>query len=609
MCGILGTVNVPFGKEVLDTISHRGPDDEGTQAFEIGVNAKVYFAHRRLSIVDLSAAGHQPMSSKCGRFAIVFNGEIYNHIELRKKLTNIAFTGHSDTETIVNYLAEFGIEKVIDFNGIFAFALLDKKKGLLYLVRDRYGVKPLYYSEEANKLFFSSELKPILKLKNSTELCTDQLRTFLQLRYNPSPETLFKNINKLTPGHYLVVNIHDFTSKIFSFLKPVQKQKITFEEALNGYEEKFENAIKRQLMSDVPIGMLLSGGLDSAMVCYYAQKHLDKQIQTFTVGFDDSTHYTDEISDANSSARILNTKHTEIKISETDFDSVFSKCVNIIEEPLGTTSVIPMFYLNQEVSKHVKVALTGQGADEPLGGYTKYQGEWWHQRLPHTLLTLAKPLSNFHFPAKYRRALNSLSERDAVKRFNNIYTVFDNKEIIQMTGGIANTVPPIEYMYNLMGGKNLNSLDAIMAIDLHLSLADDLLLYTDKISMNFSFEARVPILDNDLVDYILSLPVAYRIKRNNGKYIHKKLAEKILPKEIVNRPKKGFQSPTDNWFKGTMSSKYKSLLTDSSSVFSNYINKESVLQIFKEHQTSTKNREKELFMLVSFYYWCQYFLR
>ncbi|NPA37968.1 MAG: asparagine synthase (glutamine-hydrolyzing) [Chlorobi bacterium] len=602
MCGIIGAVNKSISEEQIKSIKHRGPD--ANDIFNYSDNDySLSFGHVRLSIQDLSEAGHQPMFSECGKFVIVFNGEIYNHFDLRIKLSGVKFKGHSDTETIVNYIAKFGIESIKDFNGIFAFGLFDVKNRKLFIVRDRFGVKPVYYNMWDKGIMFSSELRP-LQLAFESKIDKDNLASLLKLRYNAAPTTLYDNMSKLKPGHILEYDLDNYNYEVKSFISSVSiNKKISFDEAVNKYGELFEKAVKRQLLADVEVGILLSGGIDSALVTYFAQKYSSKPIKTFTVGFkvdDDS----DEAEDARESSDILGTDHHEILIDETEFESVFEKCIDIIEEPLGTTSVIPMYYLNRLVSEHgLKVVLTGQGADEPLGGYTRYRGEMMHDKLPVGVLKLLKPFLGFVRDETIYRALYALSEPDTIKRWEKIYTLFNDYEIKKLIGKedkVSNNL--IRYFYELLNGKDKDSTNAMMSNDLRMNLSDDLLLYTDKISMHFSIEARVPLLDNELIEFVESLPVEYKIKGKEGKYIHKKFAERVLPNEIIYRKKKGFKSPTERWFKEGKGEMFKNMLIDNESSFSRVFNVNEVKRIFDLHKKGIRNLEKQLFTLISLYY-------
>ncbi len=605
MCGIVGTVNKPFDKSLLELIAHRGPDDRDVVSFRTNEN-EIHLGHVRLSIQDLSAAGHQPMRSACGRFVIVFNGEIYNHMDLREKLADIEWRGHSDTETIVNYIARFGIESIKDFNGIFGFCLMDIECQKLYLVRDRYGVKPIYYHVDEKTLVFGSEIRPIRKLVD-VAIDKDNLATLLKLRYNPAPTTLYDTIKKLRPGHILTYDLNSYELEISSFITPVRvDETISFDEALGRYGELFEQAIKRQLLADVEVGVLLSGGIDSALVAYYAQKYSDKPIKTFTIGFEEDDE-SDETLDAAETARILGTEHYEIKITAGEFEEIFRECIDIVEEPLGTTSIIPMYYLNRLVASHgIKVVLTGQGADEPLGGYARYRGEMMYGKVPGFVFGMLKPFAGFIKNESIYRAVHSLGETDKLSRWQKIYALFSDKEIRSLIGADeTKSRELIEYFYNLLDGKSKDSTNAMMSNDIRMNLCDDLLLYTDKISMHFSIEARVPMLDNDLIDFVESLPLKYKIRGKEGKYIHKKFAESVLPKEIIYRKKKGFKSPTEQWFKGEKGLKYKNMMTNSDSVLGRFFDLDEVGRIFDLHLNGKRNMEKQLFTLISIYYWME----
>lgn len=600
MCGILGSINFDFDDSVLDTIKHRGPDFGKITKY----NKKdlVCFGHRRLSIVDLSESGNQPMETKDEQYSIIFNGEIYNHLELRKDLKEVAFNGHSDTETILNYIAKKGINCVSDFNGIFAIGLLDNINNKLYLVRDAFGVKPLYYYISNNQLIFSSEIRPIKKMI-STKLQVENLAELLKLRYNPAPETLYDNIKKLRPGHILEFDLNNYKCSITSFIKTISiNRNATLHNSIDKYGQLFENAIKRQLMSDVEIGTLLSGGVDSALVTYFAAKNLDYKIKSYTVGFEEENP-VNELIYARESAAILNTDHHEILLTQDDFVNGLKKISQIVEEPLGTTSIIPMYYLNQEVSKSLKVVLTGQGADEPLGGYDRYKGEIFRKYIPSVLFDVTKPFSHLIKNEKISRSLNSLGEKENIKRFENIYSLFSDEEILKLIHSKdVNSYSKIKYFYDLLDCKSKESVEAMMSIDTRMNLADDLLIYTDKVSMNFGLETRVPLLDNELVSFIETLPYSLKIRKGVGKFIHKEFAKVVLPEKIVNRKKLGFQSPTNKWFKEDLGSYYINELSKGESNFFRVFDKKEVLKLFKIHQSGV-NKEKQIFLLLSIYYW------
>lgn len=609
MCGIFGTINLPFNRDVLDVLAHRGPNDFGIESITLK-GKLVSFGHRRLSILDLSSQGHQPMFSADRKSLIVLNGEIYNHLMLKENLSGIKFRGHSDTETIVNYINQCGIKSVNNLNGIFAFAFLDAQASKLFLVRDPFGVKPLYYVVTDNTLIFSSEIKPILKL--TQDKCNiDSIAELLRLRYNPAPDTLFQNIKKVRPGHIIEMDLNSNILKPeeTSYIQGVTSySNLTFKDAVDQYGQLFDAAVKRQLLSDVEIGILLSGGVDSALVAACAQKYSNHKLKAFTIGFSGS-HQADEINAAKETARVLGLESYYSKINFTDFLSVFDKCISIVEEPLATTSIIPMFYLAELASKHVKVVLTGQGADEPLGGYLRYQGLLYKEFMPKPILKLlgriAAPLQLKN--EKWRRAFASFGEDDEIMQFLNIYSVFTDIEIKELIG-IEDTKShgKIRYFYELLHSQKMkSSVERMMNIDMRMNLADDLLLYTDKITMNYSLECRVPILDIELIKFVESLPVAYRVKINQTKIIHKEFAKKLLPETIIQRKKKGFQSPTHRWFQDNMGIIQDRLL-DKSSKFANIFNLHYVNVVLNQHKINV-NREKQIFLLLGIQNWLELF--
>lgn len=607
MCGILGSVNIPIDKEDLNLISHRGPDSCGLELFSSGTN-EVFLGHRRLSILDLSEAGHQPMISDCGDYCIIFNGEIYNHEELRTHLQNVKFRGHSDTETLLYYLKDRWVDGLCDLNGVFAFAFFDFKTNKALIARDPHGVKPLYYIQQRNSFLFSSEIRAIEKFSEK-KVSKENLATLLTLRYNPSPYTLFEDVKKVRPGHNVLIDFSQSNISIVhsSYVKnSTDKYKGSFHSAVGDFSRELEAAVNRQLMSDVEVGVLLSGGVDSAVVAALAQKQLNYKMKAFTVGFEGQDK-NNEIDDAARTAELLGLDHHYVKIGFDDFIGTLAKCNSIIEEPIATTSHIPMYFLSELASQHVKVVLSGQGADEPLGGYTRYQGEYLHHLLPKFLLkggvSFLKLLAFKN--ESLNRGISSLAEHNDVTRFIKAYSIFSNEEILKLIGISENRAATlVDYLYNSIDCKNIcNSVARMMKIDARANLSDDLLMYSDKITMNFSLENRVPLLDLDLVRFIESLPLKYRIKLGKRKIILKEAAKNIIPTEIINRPKKGFKSPTDIWFK-TNIEEIKELLLSSKSEFSSFFSQKAVKVILDKH-VAGYNKEKQIFLLLSLYFWFQ----
>ena len=550
MCGILGSVNIAHTDGFLNEIEHRGPDSSGMESFKIEGN-HVNLLHRRLSIVDLSEAGNQPMSSEDNQSCIVFNGEIYNHLELKNLLNHIEFKGHSDTETIVNYFRGVSLkENLYNLNGIFAFAYLDKIEKKLYLVRDRFGIKPLYYYFDGDKMMFSSEIRPIKSYLNPS-LDRGAMINSLKMRYTPSPFSPYEGIKKVEPGQIITFDLKEKSIGINKtyYIKPLLNagRKSNKNRLVQEYGDLFEKAVERQLMADVDIGILLSGGVDSALVAAIATEKSKIKPKAFTIGFE-GKHEADEIVYAKQTAEILGLDHFSKKIGYQDFIGEIKEIIKIVEEPIGTTSIVPMFFLSKLAASQVKVVLSGQGADEPLGGYKKYKA------LP--LLEKARPfngatawLNNFDFiynkNENLRRVINSMQERDVLNSWMEFNAISSLKEITDILKPKVrkNTLKSFHEKQRVLHSiwekrmpPKYNIKDLFLYFDSRTSLSDDLLMYTDKITMHHSLECRVPILDNDLMEFIESLDSQYKFNAKNGKIIHKEFAEKIFA--IGNHSKK-----------------------------------------------------------------------
>lgn len=602
MCGILGSVNIPIDEKTLALLKHRGPDRQAILSTHVARN-DIYMAHTRLSIVDLSEAGNQPMESECGNYVLIFNGEIYNHLKLRHELKFSEFKGHSDTETLLHLLIEQGVHALEKLNGIFAFAFLDKRKGKLLLARDSFGVKPVYFYKKSNRLVYSSEIRPIQRFVQS-QLNPKSLGLLLSLRYVPSPYTLFCDIYKLRPGHYCVFTIteQDVTSEVRPFITRVSEPiDVSFGEAVDLYGEKLRTAVDRQLMGDVDMGILLSGGIDSAVIAGLASRKM-KNMKAFTVGFD-SSYKANEIEFAAETATYFGLEHHVVKMDASDFFNVFAECSRIVEEPLATTSFIPMYYLSKLASEFVKVVLTGQGADEPLGGYGRYQGELLKNKYPDFLFKVMRWLVRVSGTKSETllRGARSLTEKDEIRRFMLVYSLFTPDEVRRMIGyDVQDSVCELlSYYYDILTKETQTSVDKMMSLDLRMDLADDLLMYTDKITMNFSLECRVPMLDIELIHYLESLPLSYKVKRGKTKIIHKAFAERFLPKSFIDRPKLGFKSPADIWFR-EKSEWVESILLNGK--VADDISKVEISKIISQHKMGY-NRMKQIFLLLSVNEW------
>ncbi len=609
MCGLLGSFNYIINNKAINSIHHRGPDSQDVYQY-----GNLSLGHVRLSIVDLSSAGSQPMHSENKRFTLIFNGEIYNHLDLRKRLTFKNFRGHSDTETILYYLQEFGIESVKDFNGIFALALLDKQLNKLYIVRDPFGVKPLYYYKKAGKIIsFSSEIKPLFALGAKKEFNHNLLPTYLKLRYVPAPDTLFKNVFKVATASILVIDVASqsiIEEKPFHSI-PAQNKNINKEEALEEYDFLLKDAVKRQLMGDVPVSMLLSGGVDSALLAKLIKDVSNVNIKTYTGGYHLKDDTINELDDAEESAKILGVENEKVIIAESSFNQIFPELIKNIEEPLGSTSIFPIHFLAKQIHKDgYKVTLTGQGVDEPWGGYRRYNPQQSIETLNSLPIPFLGALKKKIKNDGVRRAINDIEKKERAQRFNESYSLFDDamlKDLLKATNTNHTSTAVIKEKLNLYELGSRNAVEAMMILDARMNLSDDLLLYTDKISMQHSIETRVPFLDIELMAFAESLPSNLKVDLFKNKYLHKKLAEKHLPKNIIYRKKRGFYAPTKKWFEGQTGLDLEEQMLSDTGLFSQLFNKEEIRNYFTQHRQKKVNYEKQLFLLSSFYHWTKVF--
>lgn len=604
MCGILGSVDQPFDQNLVNLLRHRGPDGSGLWTADVGQH-RVTLGHTRLAILDLTPTGHQPMQTRCGQAALVFNGEVYNHHEFRQQLGPIDFRGSSDSETVLEWLAARGPKGLVPLNGIFGMAWLDVPAARLYLARDPFGVKPLYYYSDSRRFVFASEIRPIRRLVED-EIDLSNVAEVLRFRYSPSPDTLFSKIRKVRPGHVVEVDLSGTELSVIetSYLpEPPDRASTPFRDAVHTYGSLVERAVERQLMSDVEVGMLLSGGIDSALVGTFAQRHSPYRMKAFTVGYTEADD-TDEVGDAAETSAALGLEHHVTRISGDDFLSGVRQLVSIIEEPLATTSIVPMFYLSRLAAEHVKVVLSGQGADETVGGYRRYQAEVLHDFVPRFVTRLLGRLPHDVRLKNdaLRRGLKSFAIANDMDRFLDVYSVFDSSEIEALIGRPDDrSASRIRYFFDLLRCRERSrSVEKMMALDLRMNLADDLLLYTDKVTMHHSLECRVPLLDLELVRFVESLPVDYRVRLRRGKFIHKQFGSSVLPAAIVNRRKKGFLSPAGAWFR--RKSTVREILLDRTSRFASYFDLQAVERLLRDHEAG-HNRERHIFLLLNLNYW------
>lgn len=617
MCGIAGIFNYgsfsPVDPKTLvqmtRVVSHRGPDDEG---FFMGQNRRVGFGHRRLSIIDLSG-GHQPMSNADETFWLVFNGEIYNFRELKKELEarNHYFRTSSDTEVIIHMYQEYGEKGFDRLNGIFAFAIYDQKKECLILARDHFGVKPLYYAAVNGSLIFGSEIKAILESEYvQRELDFTSLNSFLTFRYNPSPQTMFRNIMRLPPGNYLKVSF-DVGVKIDTFCEdaPVTRTNISENEACEEYQRLLDSAVHRQMISDVPIGLLLSGGVDSAAIGFLMQRHSHERIKTFSIGFSGNGDFN-ELHDARRSAEFIGSDHYQLEIDQQSYMEFFFKSFLFTEEPIAEPTIPALYYVCRLAAQHLKVVLAGQGADEPLAGYPRYVGEYYLNKFAGLLRLL--PLSTVarFLPRneRFKRAVYASQFKSEVERFLGIYTLFTREQKQQLlSDDTKHKVTDVDQdlVSRLYSRSRMLSdpLSKILYIDTRMLLPDNLLLFNDKISMANSLEMRVPFLDLELIKFLESLPSSFKLKGRKRKYIHKKAVGKWLPQEIIQRKKRAFDTPMDTWLQSDLADTARRIVNAKDSFCSNYFMPDYVNGLIEKHQSRKENFRRHIFALLCLELW------
>ncbi len=615
MCGIAGLVTRLDGLDLsatlagmADSISHRGPDDEGFLEARAGP-WRVGLAHRRLSIIDLST-GHQPLGNEDGRIQIVFNGEIYNFQGLRDELIAAGhrFTTHSDTETIVHAYEEWGDDCVVRLRGMFAFAIWDGVKERLLLARDRFGKKPLFLHESAGTLLFASEIKSILAFPG-VERKVDQaaLWEYLAYRYVPAPATLFSGIRKLMPGSYAVWQRGALTEK--PYYRPPDRNPLVSAVApvdpISTFLDKLEESVRIRMISDVPFGAFLSGGIDSSAVVGLMSRHSAQPVKTFSVGFNESAY--SELGYAKTIADLFRTEHHELAVSEDHLMNHLPALVRFRDAPVAEPSDIPIYLLSLEAAKSVKMVLTGEGSDEFLGGYPKHAFERYasmYQRLPRLLRTgLIAPLVD-SLPYRFRRAKTAMVNlgledfRERMPRWFGALSVREREELVSLPapGGSGSEI-------QFDTPESNSALRRILYFDQTSWLPDNLLERGDRMTMAASIEARMPFMDHELADFVSGLPDEYRVRGREGKWLLRAAMKQVLPAKILDRPKVGFRVPVNEWFRGSMREYLQDHLTGADSRTQKYFHRAPLDKLLADHFTGRHNHEKLLWCLLNLELW------
>lgn len=625
MCGICGVTYFDRERNVLehlvksmcDVIRHRGPDDEGwitKRNYGIGM--------RRLSIIDLFT-GRQPISNEDGSIWIVFNGEIYNHVELRNKLIKKGhkFQTKCDTEVIVHAYEEYGEECPKKLNGMFGFAILDLKKQILFLARDRLGIKPLYYYHDSKKFAFGSELKSILQVPNiPREVDLRALDLFLTFEYIPSPYSIFQGIRKLPPGHSLTlkdgrINIREYWDLDF------EEKEIPEDELCEQLLELFQDAVKIRLMSDVPLGAFLSGGIDSSAIVAMMSRVMDRPVKTFSIGFKEDTynesHYAQQI------ANHFNTEH-HVEIIEPNALELAEKLVGFLDEPFGDFSIFPTYLVSKMARKHVTVSLSGDGGDELFAGYDTYianKAGRAYERLPRLLRNAMHPILSRIPPTEKKKGLINRAKRFVegmelpADLEHTRWMIFlqegeKNKLYSDDLQDTLNGSDSFEFIRNYFNRVNTSDpLNRQLYVDIKSYLVDNILVKVDRMSMATSLETRVPFLDHRFVEFSATIPSRLKLQGKNTKYLFKKAMGDVLPPQILNRSKEGFSIPIKNWLKEDLKPLMLEVLDQEKIKREGFFNTNYVEQLKKEHLSGKENHSHRLWSMMVFGIWQDLYLR
>ena len=588
------------------TLFHRGPDDEG-----YFFDRSLGFGFRRLSIIDL-AGGHQPMSDAEASMWLVFNGEIYNYRELRAQLEGWGhkFRTNSDTEAIIHGYKHWGNDVFNHLNGMFGVAIWDVQKQKLLVARDALGIKLIYYRLADGVLDFGSEIRPVLAAQDTrAQVDPVAVNLFLRFRYTPSPLTIFQGVRKLAPGSMLVVENGVCREERWYNFRPTPFEKMPGDaQATEELFELYRAAVKRHLLADVPVGILLSGGLDSGLLLALMNEH-GRDWPAYTVGYGQK-FADDELVDAAETASLLGARHHQVRLDQEEFEKSLPNIVRFLEEPVATSSVVPMYFVCQRARQDVKVALIVQGPDELFGGYKRhlgvhYGGLW--RGLPGGVQSLTRSLVGL-LPRNetLKRGVRALGVADRLERYQQVFSLVPGETVNGLfRDGAAHVSGLVDYWHSLAPEmEKLDELGGFSLLEMRSSLPDELLMYGDKLSMAHSLEARVPYLDRTIVEYAQRLDASFKVRYGERKWLHRRVCEKFLPAAILKRKKRGFAvNVVDDWFNQSATGKISELLQDDQSLMYALLQPAPVKKLLEEHQSRRQDNHKILFSLVMFEEW------
>lgn len=619
MCGICGliytdkktVIDPSLLNKMNDMLYHRGPDDSG-----IFLKKNVGLAHRRLSIIDLSS-GHQPIYNEDYTIVLVFNGEIYNYLDLYKELVlkGHIFKTKSDTETIIHAYEEYGFECVKRFRGMFAFALYDLKKDIFFIARDRVGKKPLYYYKNKDVFIFASEAKVIVKSGLYTpSVNIPMLDFYISIGYIPGQETLFKDIYKLEAGHFLVFERNTLVFKQYWDINAIEPLHISYSEARLRVKDKLLESIKIRLMSEVPLGVFLSGGLDSSVIVALMSTMLQEPIKTFSVGYRNAPE-SNELEYAKLISEKFNTQHFEFYLTPEDLFESIDHFLNFTDEPLVESAGIALHKLSKLAKPYATVLLSGEGSDEVFAGYPMYN-KMNYLNLAHNIMKFFPWIKNNEFivnrmPEKILKYLD-WSTIPFEKRFRSLsLDVSQNIRKLMyseyLQGEIKGSFDPyFEHLLLTVSRKTL--LQKMLYIDTKSWLSDDILLKADRMTMAASIELRAPFLDHELIELVTALPDSYKLKNGRSKIILRDIVSGLVPDTILSRKKRGFTVPLTSWFRGELWNKARDLLTDPISIKRGYFNTVYINNLFSRIKRGD-DLGRRIFSLVVLELWHRKFIK
>ncbi len=617
MCGIAGQFNFqrrdPVSRETIvrmtNSIAHRGPDDEGYL-----IDGALGFGFRRLSIIDL-AGGHQPMSDLEEKVWVIFNGEIYNYKELRAELQGRGhiFQTDSDTEVIIHGYKEWGSDVLNHLNGMFGLAIWDVANERLVVARDAMGIKLIYYRLGNGQLTFGSEIRAVLAANGATpKVDPEAVNLFLRYRYTPSPYTIYDGIRKLAPGTRLIVEKGNCREERWYNFEPTPfAHPKEDKEAIEELTRLYRGAVQRHLLSDVPVGILLSGGLDSGLLLALMKEHGDSW-PAYTVGYGESFR-DDELAEAAESARLLGGRHIPVKLDRLEFEQALPRIVSALEEPIASSSVVPMYFVCQRARQDVKVVIIGQGPDELFGGYKRHlgvrYGNLW-RGLPGVLRSATRAaVERMPRNETLKRGVHSLGIDDPLQRFENVFSLAPRATIDGLfekdfltNGNGHHSLEPWREIF--AQSRQTDELGAFQLLELRSSLPDELLMFADKLSMAHSLEGRVPYLDRTVVEFAQRLGARHKIRNGTRKWVHRQVCRKFLPPQIMKRKKRGFAvNVVDSWFDSSIAGQLPEMLSSDDSLIFGVLKPDAVRRLLKDHQSGREDNHKVLFSLVMLEQW------